>query len=303
MGVPQGSILGPLLFLLYINDLCDVSPTLSYIQFADDSNIFATGPSINDIILKLNHELESITEWIKANKLLLNISKSNFMIMTSPRKLVSLTDFKVKISDNEIEQVTSCKFLGVIIDNKMSWQEHIAYISNKISKGVGILSRARHTLFPSSLLTLYNSLIKPYFTYCVLLWGNSCKSVMNKLFMLQKRIVRILSLTGFYSHTAPLFKTLNIMNIYALHSYSVGVFTYKNLHQLFPNDIEPIFTRNTMQRQSINLRIPYVKHKSCQSSIKVVGPRIWNLFPTNIKTSKTLWSFKKHLMKHLKNIN
>ena len=133
IGIPQGSI------LLYVNDLNCVSPNLSYIKFADDTNIFSTGTSLDDIFNVLKCELESISTWLRANKLVLNLRKSNYMIMTSPRKKILTNHYILCIDGHVIEGVSEYKFIGVIIDDRMTWQKHIHYVCNKIAKGIGIL--------------------------------------------------------------------------------------------------------------------------------------------------------------------
>ena len=131
-GVPQGSILGPLLFLLYINDLPQVSEYFMPILFADDTNLFATGYSLNDIVSEINKEIANIYAWVKANKLSLNIDKTNFMLFTS--KCVPRSINGIFIDENKIMEVTETKFLGVIIDCKLDWSPHITYISKKSCK-------------------------------------------------------------------------------------------------------------------------------------------------------------------------
>ena len=116
IGIPQGSILGPLLFILYVNDLNYVSPNLSCIQFADDTNIFSSGSSLDDIFNVLNCELESISTWLRANELVLNVSKSNYMIMTSPRTKILTNHYTLCIDGHVIQGVSEYKFLGVVID-------------------------------------------------------------------------------------------------------------------------------------------------------------------------------------------
>ena len=137
IGIPQGSILGPLLFILYVNDLNYVSPNLSCIQFADDTNIFSSGSSLDDIFNVLNCELGSISTWLRAN------SKSNYMIMTSPRKKILTNHYTLCIDGHAIQGVSEYKCIGVVIDDRMTWKKHINYICNKIVKGIGILVRAR----------------------------------------------------------------------------------------------------------------------------------------------------------------
>ena len=191
IGIPQGSILGPLLFLLYVNDLNYVSPNLSCIQFADDTSIFSTGSSLDDIFNVLNCELESISTWLRANKLVLNMSQSNYMIMTSPRKTILTNNYTLCIDGHVIEGVSEYKFIGVVIDDRMTWKKHINYICNKIAKGIGILVRARQLLYGESRMTIYNALIKPHFMYCITAWGNTYKTNLSRLHLMQKKIIRV----------------------------------------------------------------------------------------------------------------
>ena len=125
IGVPQGSILGPLLFLLYINYICNVSSNLQFILFADDSNLFTSGSSLEDVFNTLSDAMTRVHEWIKANKLLINFDKSNFMIMSSSRKAYSSQSLHLYVNGNEIKQVAQCTFLGVVVDHNFTWKPHI----------------------------------------------------------------------------------------------------------------------------------------------------------------------------------
>ena len=152
-GVPQGSILVPLLFLLYINDLSSVSEYCYSVLFADDTNVFISGENIDVLCSRLNEELESIREWLCCNKLSLNVSKTHYMIFTPRNKIVH--DIDVKIQGVSVERVYATKFLGVIIDTKLTWKPHVEYICKKLSKCAGIIAKARRKLHRSSLITLY----------------------------------------------------------------------------------------------------------------------------------------------------
>ena len=138
--IPQGSILGPLLFLIYINDLCNICKHTTPILFADDTNLFSSGTNLDTMESINNDELSHIYEWLKVNKLYLNMKKTQYMIFTK-NKRKSSTD--LKMDGNDIHEVRKSKFLGVLIDNKLNWKDHISYVSSKICRGLGMIIKAR----------------------------------------------------------------------------------------------------------------------------------------------------------------
>ena len=192
-GVPQGSVLGPLLFLIYINDIFSCSNYLSFIIFADDTNIFFQHKNISELTKIVNHELSFVATWFKANKLTLHPDKTKFILFHPARKKINLDGLSINIDKNSINRVEHTKFLGVIIHQNLSWQTHIKAISSKIAKSTGIIIKSRQFFLSNTLCTLYNSLILPYLQYCSIIWASTYSSHLQPVFRLQKKALRATS--------------------------------------------------------------------------------------------------------------
>ena len=201
-GVPQGSILGPKLFIPYINDMCRVSDCLKSILFADDTNLFCSGYDINKLSEIVTEELKKLKEWFAVNMLSLNVSKTNYMVFSNSK---CTRDINIHISNVKIMRVKVTKFLGVLIDEKLTWKEHIGRVKSKVSKSIFLLNRAKHVLNVKSLQTLYNSIVLPHLNYCCELWGNTYKSRLTNIVLLQKRAIRIVHGAQYRDHTNELF--------------------------------------------------------------------------------------------------
>ena len=184
-GVPQGSILGPLLFLIYINDLYNVCRDSVSILFADDTNLFYKGNKMEDLVKIINGELENISLWLKINKLSLNIKKPHFIMFQKGKSTMSIPD--ITIDNQPIDKVEKTKFRGVVIDSKLSWKNHICLVAGKLSKSIGVIMKAREYLNRSALLTLYYSFVYPYLTYCNHVWGCTYYTNLKQLFVYRRK--------------------------------------------------------------------------------------------------------------------
>jgi len=215
-GVPQGSSLGPLLFALYRNDLPSTTK-LTPPLFADDAVLSISGNNSTELQSIVNTELEKVNEWLHFKKLSLNYSKTTYMIAS--RKNNQLTDFNVKINDKTITRTTCVKYLGVFIDNKLTWSNHIAYLENKLSRSVGIFYRIRQYLSDSALKSLYFSFVYSHLQFGIGAWGGVGITTSNQLNVLHNKIIRAMTYSSFRTKTTPLYKKLNLLkldNIYSL---------------------------------------------------------------------------------------
>ena len=270
-GVPQGSILGPLLFLLYINDIASVSRVLFSVLFADDTTLFCRSNNLHELSTVINNELGNIIKWLNANRLSLNIDKTNFMIFRPKSKKEQCPT--IHINGSSILEVDSAKFLGVIIDNKLNWLEHIKCISRKIAKGTGIIIKARKSFESETLLNLYNALILPHISYCVHIWGTTASIHLQRLYVLQKKIVRIICGVHPRTHTEPLYKALHVLNVEQIRDYSIALFMYKLTNCMLPSMFENMFISTSdvhdyYTRQANLLYVQYASTKRSQRTIK-----------------------------------
>ena len=288
--------LGPLLFLIYINDLANVSENVFLLMFADDSTCTLFGDDLTQLKNLANTELNKISVWLKANKLSLNISKSNFM-MFSPNKNVSLEDFSLSIDNQLINRISNTKVLGVIIDDELKWNEHILYVKNKISKVIGIMYRVRHKLDKPHLLSLYNTLALPHLLYCNIVWSVANKSSLETLFACQKKIIKCASSLKKRDSPELPFKLSNILNIYQLSTYSSCLF----MHKFHTSNLPPLFDgyfsysheiHNYNTRRPISLRPPMFRSQLSKCFIKYRGVIIWNKLTAVCDVNVKMSTFK-----------
>ena len=303
-GVPQGSILGPLFFILYINDLPACCNELEFILFADDTSIFFEHNDLDVLTSHLNVQLNNVSTWLKANKLSINVKKTKLMIFRPRQKTVPITR-QIVLDNNALEQVDNTKFLGVYIGQHLEWKTHVNFIAAKISKSVGLLYKAKYYLPSKSLLTLYYALIYPYLTYCNLIWASNYVTNLQRIYLLQKRAVRAISKADYKASSKPLFANLKILDVFSIYSLQVSSFMYLYHNDALPISFTQIFqTGNQINRYSTRYSDFYRPH-ICRTNIKEFsilfqGPRIWNSLPNDIKNAPSFSIFKRMIKPFLR---
>ena len=249
VGVPQGSILGPLLFLIYINDASRATQALKFVHFADDTTLFQniaffsgseSSLTQSQVERRINVELKSVYDWLCVNKLSLNVSKTRCIVFKNPKYPTVCKPYEFEINNEKIKCVSEFNFLGIMLDEFLSWTPHTKKVTSKISRTLGVIKRVRKFLPFHALEKIYNALVVPHLNYGLKLWGTNLAAVSK----IQKRAIRIITCSKFLAHTSPLFKHNHILKVEDMYKLQCLKLYYKIQKGTVPQYISTLTIHN-----------------------------------------------------------
>ena len=296
-GIPQGSILGPLIFCLYVNDICNLQlhSKTKISLYADDTAVFHHGKDYKVCEYNLQKDFSRILKWLKYNGLFLNANKTKTILFGSKRKICIHY-----INDNVLDSVESMKYLGVTLDKNLTWSLHVKEVVKKVSGTIAYIRRIRNYISRKNLITLYYSLILPHLNYCNSVWGNTSKQNLTKLQKLQNRYARLVLLAEYFTPQNVLMSKLKWRSLEERIKYQKCILIFKIINDLSSPYLNPCISKRPVlysTRYALNspLFIPKCKTHFKTKTLAVSGAKIYNKLPYHIKNCKSLQSFKKNV--------
>ena len=302
--MPQGSILGPLLFLIYINDLQATSDHLKTVLFADDSNLLLRGTDLTTSQNKLNEELAKVSDFFKANKLKLNATKTKLVCFRKKSSNFNADDYQIFMDGVQLKFEEQASFLGITIDSHLTWEAHGNNVANKISRNSSMINRVKKILPPASLKILYSSFILPHLQYGAAIWGGYPTKSRKRIISIQKRIIRTITKSYFIAHSEPRLKRMKLLKFNDIYELQCLTYIHDSIYNRAPKILDSIVTREqeghnyhfrNHERNPLNLKVPASRTNISKFSCTVQGPKLWNTFPNEFKLINQKHIFKSQI--------
>ena len=304
-GVPQGSVLGPLLFLMFINDLPACCPLSKVRIFADDTTIFFHSDNIEEIISTARNIMTQLTSWFNANKLTLNADKSSFTIFRSGRKIIPNIPEHIEFLGKKLIRTTHIKFLGIILEENLNWTLQINEICNKLKRLFHIFYNIRNFLTKDNIKTIYYTLIYSRIKYGISLYSQAGSSKLKRIQTLQNQLLKVLTSNSYRFSTNDLHNSLDLLKVKDIAEQEIITF----VHNYFSNSLPPVFDgyyatlasqhgRNTRNGSKL---IRIINHTTdiAASSTKILGAKLWNKLENSLKIIPKVKPFKAKFKKHI----
>jgi exonuclease III len=300
-GVPQGSILGPVLFCLFINDLPLAIRNEDTILdlFADDSTLHTKGKDITQIETSLQSGVIDVNGWCHNNNMLLHPKKSKSMLITTRQKHQRQPlNLNITLESITIEQVSEHRLLGVIIDEELTWKSHINCIAKKISRNLFLLNKLRPLVTVDGLKSFFSAHCMSHLNYASNIWFKTSDVHIKKLESLHKRGLKIMCMQNNLT-TLEKCSLLDVLPLSKQFEYNIGILIFKIIHGDAPLYLNTFIQKPCIGNRLFNCKLPFPRIDIFKTSLAFAGSSIWNSFPANVKNCNSLYTFKHSLRKHL----